>query len=84
MTRSEIIKEINAIKDNHGHIEKTIDLLYKIQLTKGPLVEAITILKFEKPRLYTTLKTRLGNKTGFKILFEVTVDYEAAKESLGM
>jgi hypothetical protein len=84
MTKSEIIKEINTIKDNHGYIEKTIDLLYKIQLTQGPVVEVITILKFEKPRLYTSLKTRLGNKSGFKILFEVSVDHEAAKESLGM
>jgi hypothetical protein len=84
MTRSEIIKEINAINDNHGHIEKTIDLLYKIQLSKGPVVEVITILKFDKPRLYASLKTRLGNKTGFKMLFELSVDYETAKESLGM
>jgi hypothetical protein len=84
MTKSEIIKEINTIKDNHGYIEKTIDLLYKIQLTQGPVVEVITILKFEKPRLYASLKTRLGNKSGFKILFEVSVDHKVAKESLGM
>jgi hypothetical protein len=84
MTKSEIIKEINNIKDNHGYLEKTIDLLYKIQLSQGPVVEVITILKFEKPHLYASLKTRLGNKPAFKILFEVSVDYETAKESLGM
>jgi sulfite reductase alpha subunit-like flavoprotein len=84
MTNSEIVKEINAIKDNESYLERSIDLLYKIQLSRGPLVEAITIIRFDKPRLYSILKTRLVNKTGFKIMFEVSVEHEIAKKSLGM
>jgi sulfite reductase alpha subunit-like flavoprotein len=84
MTNSEVLKEINAIKDNNSHLERTIDLLYKIQLSRGPLIEVITIIRFEKPRLYSILKTRLENKTGFKIMFEVSIEHEVAKKSLGL
>jgi sulfite reductase alpha subunit-like flavoprotein len=84
MINSDIIKEINTIKDDQIHIERTIDLLYKIQLSRGPLIEVITIIKFEKPRLYSFLKTRLENKSGFKILFEVSIEHEIAKKSLGL
>ncbi|MEX2461815.1 MAG: hypothetical protein WD469_11065 [Paenibacillaceae bacterium] len=84
MTKSSIIKELNAINDDQSHIERTIDLLYKIQLSSGPLLEVITIIRFEKPRLYSLLKTRLENKSGFKILFEVAIEHEIAKKSLGL
>jgi hypothetical protein len=84
MTKSEIVKEINIIKDSQDHLERTIDLLYKIQLSHGPLIEVITIIKFEKPRLFSCLKTRLENKSGFKMLFEVSIEHEIAKKSLGL
>jgi hypothetical protein len=83
MTNSEIGKQINTFKDSQEHLEKTIDLLYEIQLSKGPLIEAITLIRFEKPRLFTCLKTRLGDKSGFKISFEVSFEHEAARKSLG-
>jgi sulfite reductase alpha subunit-like flavoprotein len=84
MTRTDIIKEINSIQDDLRNMERTIDLLYKIQLSQGPLIEVITLIKFEKPRLYSFLKTRLENKSGFKILFEVAIEHEIAKKSLGL
>jgi hypothetical protein len=84
MTNTEIIKELNSIDDDIRNIEKTIDLLYKIQLSQGPLVQVITIIKYEKPQLYPILKKRFENKKGFKMLFEVQVGYETAKNSLGM
>jgi hypothetical protein len=84
MTKTDIIKEINSIQDDIRNIEKTIDFLYKIQSSQGPLVQVVTIIKFEKPRLYPFLKKRFENKSGFKMLFDVEVDYETAKKSLGM
>jgi hypothetical protein len=84
MTKNDIVKEINTINDDHSHLERAIDLFYKIQLSGGPLLEAITIIRFEKPRLYSFLKTRLENKSGFKILFEVAIEHEVAKKSLEM
>jgi sulfite reductase alpha subunit-like flavoprotein len=84
MNKYEIIKEINSIKDDLKYIEKSIDLLYKIQLAKGPMVEVITIIKYEKPRLYSFLKTRLENKAGYRILFDVSIEHAVARKSLGM
>jgi hypothetical protein len=84
MTKSEIIKELHAINDNLAQIERVVDLLYKIQLSQGPLIEVITIIKYEKPHIYPILKIRLENKTGFKILFEVSVEHEIARKSLGL
>jgi hypothetical protein len=84
MNNTDIIREIGNIQDDLKHIEKSIDLLYKIQLSKGPLLEVITIIKFEKPRLFSFLKTRLENKSGYKILFEVSIEHDVAKKSLGV
>jgi hypothetical protein len=84
MNNADIIRELNNIQDDLKHIEKSIDLLYKIQLSKGPLLEAITIIRFEKPRLFSFLKTRLENKSGYKILFEVSIEHDIAKKSLGI
>jgi hypothetical protein len=84
MTNTDIIKEVNSIQDDLRNIERTIDLLHKIHLSKGPLVQVVTILKFEKPRLYPFLKKRFENNPGFKMLFDVDFAYETAKKSLGM
>jgi hypothetical protein len=84
MNNYEIINEIRTIKDDLKYMEKSIDLFYKIQLSKGPLIEVITIFKYEKPRLYSFLKTRLENKTGYRMLFDVSIDHDVAKKSLGM
>ncbi len=84
MTRIEIVKEISTIKDSHSHLDRAINLLYKIQLSCGPLIEVITIIKFEKPKLFSILKARLENKPGYKIFFEVSVEHEIAKKSLSL
>jgi hypothetical protein len=83
MTNSEIIKELDSIKDDLKSIERAIDLFYRIQLAQGPLIEVITILRFEKPRLYSYLRTRFENTPRFKMLFEVIVQHEFARNSLG-
>ncbi len=84
MIENYIIKEINAIQDEIRNVERTIDLIYKVQLSKGPLVQLITIIKYEKPRLYAVLKKRFENNLALKMLFFAEVQYESAKASLGM
>jgi hypothetical protein len=84
MNKLEIIKEISNIKDDLKYMEKSIDLLYKIQLSQGPLLEVITIIKYERPRLFSFLKTRLENKSGYRMLFDVSIEHDVAKKSLGM
>jgi hypothetical protein len=84
MTKTDIINKLNSIDDDLRNIERTVDLLYKIQLSQGPLVQVVTIIKFEKPRLYPFLKKRFEKNPGFKMLFDVDFEYETAKKSLGM
>jgi hypothetical protein len=84
MTTNDIIKEINTIQDSASHIERSVDLLYKVQLSRGPLLEVVTIFKYEKPRLYSSLKTRFHYKPAFKMLFDISVEYDLAKKSLGL
>jgi hypothetical protein len=84
MTRTDIINKLNSIDDDLRNIERTVDLLYKIQLSQGPLVQVVTIIKFEKPRLYPFLKKRFENNPGFKMLFDVDFEYETAKKSMGI
>jgi hypothetical protein len=84
MANSDIIKELNDIQDDHRFIEKSIDLIYKIRMDRGPVVEAITIIRYEKPTLFNFLKVGFQNNPGLNMLFDVTVDYEVAKKSLGL
>ncbi len=84
MTNKQIINELNAIKDSLSNIERCIDLFYRIQLTQGPLIEVITLMRFEKPKLHTYLKARFNNNPRFSILFELVIDHEFARKSLGL
>jgi hypothetical protein len=84
MTNSEIVKELNNINSDLKSVEGSFDLLLKIQQSQGPVIQVLTIIKYEKPLIYTILKTRLVNNPGFKMLFDVSVEYEVAKKSLGL
>lgn len=84
MNKNDILKEINSIRDHHRDLEKSIDLLYKIQLKRGPLIEVMTIIKHERPCLYGYIKNRLNSKRGFSLLFDLSVNYELAKQRLSV
>jgi hypothetical protein len=74
---------LENIKDDPREVEKCVDLFYTLQRTKGsPILEIITILKFEKPLLHSLLKTRLQNRLGLSMLFSLTMDYEQSKKNL--
>jgi hypothetical protein len=84
MNKSDIMIELNTISDDLQSIDRALDLLHKIQLSQGPVIQVLTIIKFEKPRLYSFLKNRLENNPGFKMMFDVSFEYKSAKKSLGL
>jgi hypothetical protein len=53
MTNSEIVKELNNINDDLNSVERSFDLLLKIQQLQGPVIQVLTIIKYEKPLLYS-------------------------------
>jgi hypothetical protein len=73
---------LSEIKDHHSDLQKCVDLLYLLQRKVGPIVEVITILKYDKPLLYGLLKRRVITNPGLKMAFEITVDYEQAKKTV--
>jgi hypothetical protein len=76
------INVLGKIKDDLSHLEKCVDLLYMLQQKRGPLVEVVTVLKFERPILYDLLKKRLAGNPGLSMLFELSVNYEQAKKNI--
>jgi hypothetical protein len=83
MNNREIAKELDSINDDLKYAERCIDLFYNLQLSHGPLIEVITIIKFEKPHLYSFLKTRFEKNPRFNMSFEVNIEHEFARKSLG-
>jgi hypothetical protein len=76
------INVLGRIKNHPSHLEECVDLLYMLQQKRGPLVEVVTVLKYERPLLYDLLKKRLAGNPGLVMLFELSVDYEQAKNNI--
>jgi hypothetical protein len=85
MSKEQIVAFLNSVKDDARNLERCIDFLYTLQRSQGsPLLEVVTILKFEKPLLYSLMKPRIQNRQGLKLLFDLTMDYEQSKIKIGM
>jgi hypothetical protein len=83
MANNDIVQLLDGLKDDLKYADRCIDLFYSIQLNHGPLIEVITIMRFEKPKLYTYLKTRFDKNPRFNMLFEVIIEHQFARKSLG-
>jgi hypothetical protein len=81
MEQKDIAKILMYTKDQASELNIILDLLYLLQQNRGPLIEVVTVLKFEKPLLYSLLKRRVVNP-GLKMLFQLSLDYEYAKTSI--
>lgn len=77
----QLAKMLDAVKDDASESNTIIDLLHSLQQQRGPLIEVVTVLKFEKPKLYHALKNRV-KRPGLKMLFELSFDYEIAKKAI--
>ncbi len=49
-----------------------------------PLLELLTVIKVEKPLVYNYLKTRCKSIPVLNLMFELSLDYNLAKERLGL
>jgi hypothetical protein len=84
MSNEQIVVFLNSTKDDARNIERCIDFLYTLQRAQGaPLLEVVTIMKFEKPLLYSLIKPRIQNRQGLKLLFDLTMDYQQSKTKIG-
>ncbi|KIL41936.1 hypothetical protein SD70_03400 [Gordoniibacillus kamchatkensis] len=82
MKAKEIPNYIRNLEDNQVHIEKYIDLIYVLQRKRGPVLEAVTLIRFEKPIIYSILKRRFQNNNGLNMLFSLAMDYQVALSNL--
>jgi hypothetical protein len=80
MKKSQISGNLMKIRDHFSDVEKAVDLLYEVQQERGPVAEVVTVLKYEKPLLHNMLKTRLRNNPGLSLVFDLSMNYEQAKE----
>ena len=84
MDTNQILLFLKNTKDEPRNLENCVDILTDLQRTKGAVLEVITLLKFEKPLLHSLLKPRLKHNTGLSMLLNLSMDYEQAREKLGI
>jgi hypothetical protein len=73
------VNVLSKMNDDPSDLEKYVELLYILQQKRGPLVEVVTVLKNEKPKIYALLKRRIKHNPGLSLLFDLSADYEQAK-----
>ncbi|MCI3927186.1 hypothetical protein MO973_44145 [Paenibacillus sp. TRM 82003] len=85
----EIVSFLNSLRGNGmPDMERAVSFLLQMQksrsLSPPPLAETIAVLKQEKPVLYGALKKRLATNLGLSILFQLELDYDTVRRTLGM
>lgn len=69
-------------------LERSVAFLLQLQKSRTipppPLAETIAVLREEKPVLYGALKQRFASNFGLSILFQLELDYDTVRESLGI
>jgi hypothetical protein len=84
-----IVNFLKSIQgEGRGDVERSINFLLELQKNRTvpppPLAEVITIIRNEKPILYSILKQRLQSNAGLRILFELELNYLEVKRNLGL
>ncbi|MEK3986389.1 hypothetical protein MHB77_23915 [Paenibacillus sp. FSL K6-3166] len=85
--KKKIIYFLNSVRDDGRDVELCVDFLNKLIVNSSrespaPVLEIITLIKYEKPILFYELRKRLKVRTNFKMLFELDLDYVQAKKKL--
>jgi hypothetical protein len=84
MSNDQIVQFIKNTKDDKRNLEKYIDLLYTLHQERATnMLEVVTIIKFDKPLLYSLIKPRIQSRMALKLLFDLTMDYEQSKKNIG-
>ncbi|PYI55160.1 hypothetical protein [Paenibacillus flagellatus] len=86
-TWKEIDRFIAGTRDGNEDVEKCVDFLHDMQQSckarsVPPVGELVAVLKVERPLLFLHVKQRVQSKPGLRLLFDLTLDYEAAKRRL--
>jgi hypothetical protein len=84
MSNEQIVQFLKSTEDDKRNLEKYIDFLYTLQQARAAnLLEVVTVIKFDKPLLYTLIKPRIQSRMALKLLFDLTMDYEQSKKNIG-
>jgi hypothetical protein len=83
---SEIASFLSNLKDDLRGLDSTYQFLQTVQRTysPAPIVEIITILKHEKPIIFSFLKQRVKNNISLSMMIDANIDYNLAKKRLGL
>ncbi|WP_166242477.1 hypothetical protein [Paenibacillus turpanensis] len=77
---------MDSVRDDWSEVDRTLAFLFKLQRTRSevppPLAELIGVMKQEKPFLYTMVKNRVVHQPQLRMLFELSLDYQLAKQRL--
>lgn len=79
----QIANFLTTVSEDEQDIEICVDFVNQLirlrSETPPPLIEMITIIKHEKPRLYGHLKKRLSTQQYLSMLFQIDLPYEQAR-----
>lgn len=80
---------LKKLQDGEKDVERCIEFLLNLQRTSkpdspAPILEIISIIKFQYPKLFDRLKERTVNHRSLQFLMEVSIDYSTAKKRLGI
>lgn len=77
---------MRSVKDDIKDVEKGLNFLDSLMRNRGeftpPMVEIVTVIKHEKPILYQHMKQRIQYQYNLRMIFELDMDYETAKNRL--
>ncbi|MBO8170576.1 MAG: hypothetical protein H0Z33_01675 [Bacillaceae bacterium] len=77
---------LKQVRDEISEVEKGLQFIDEVMRrnddTPPPIVEMVTVLKNEKPVLFQSMKQRIQFQTNLKMIFELDMDYQTARERL--
>ncbi len=77
---------LRSVKDDKKDVEKGLSFLDGLLRNRGesypPMVEIVTVIKHERPILYQHMKQRIQYQSNLRMIFELDMDYETAKDRL--
>lgn len=80
--KKNLLTTIRRMHESKADLEQCVDLLIKLQLDQGPIIEVLTVLRYEKPILFSWLKTRLSFRPGLQMMLDIRLDYDEAVRRL--
>ena len=77
-----LLDTIRRMHETKVDLEQCVDLLVQMQYEQGPIVEVMTVIRYEKPILFAWLKPRLSFRPGLQMMLDLHLDYNEALSRL--